>query len=431
VGTACPQCGNRGLEWRIRHGRRVAYCGHCAWDQPGDRYFARLASRKQGWPFPLLAGMLACAIVAALNTEPPGSASTSSLYLYSAVPQALGALLGFSIAVTALTAQSNHAAPLGPPIRFMLRSETALSLAVGYPLVICAGLALIPASCSELLRQTELDEYVMVVAASWIVIQTVHLCALVLESSKPSGIIRECLSRAKIDSVVRRTLSPRNMTWKGVPDRGDQEDVLTTVFATLKGAVKGEQWSEVCKGLVLIGGFFETLGDSMTVEEEKEHNRSGRGVMLEDFSRRLADSFPVGFEARFEVMIELWALVEMAPEAFLGHDFFASTSGPDVLRLASVPYRAKFEDQWAALSWTSLWAFVKVAREWDFAPGFRRIVRATLGSAEVKNLLRDAWKYLEPQDSGEDTSVVDERTSLAAFRADVGRLISELARPQE
>ncbi len=163
-------------------------------------------------------------------------AQLGSAYLFSAVPQALGAFFGLMLAVFAFGAQSVATVYGVSPWRLLSGDKRTLLLEVSFVLLMVASFVLVPYSATCTLS-TPLDDLMMVAAVAWLLRQTVLYVGRVFRLLRPSGIIEELLERVTVDAVVS--------TLSGL--KPEAEDVISSVCQVLGCIIDRNELDEVKK----------------------------------------------------------------------------------------------------------------------------------------------------------------------------------------
>jgi len=182
-----------------------------------------------------------------------GTWISDSGYLFSGVPQCLGAILGLLAAFVALGSQMAASVYGVNPARILLSDPQFRLLGAAYVITILAGFSLIPLSGHPLAR-SPLDEFALLGLTGWLLRQTLLFIYRVLGMLRPLGMIRELLADLAVDDILKAAYhKPGTDTWDA-PRSADPLDQPTQLLSALAHRAESgelaECLEEVCATLV-------------------------------------------------------------------------------------------------------------------------------------------------------------------------------------
>jgi len=178
---------------------------------------------------------------------------SDSSYLFSGVPQCLGAILGLLAAFVALGSQMAASVYGVNPARILLSDPQFRLLGAAYVITILAGFSLIPLSGHPLAR-SPLDEFALLGLTGWLLRQTLLFIYRVLGMLRPLGMIRELLADLAVDDILKAAYhKPGTDTWDAptIADPLDQPiQLLSALARRAESGELAECLEEVCATLV-------------------------------------------------------------------------------------------------------------------------------------------------------------------------------------
>ena len=182
-----------------------------------------------------------------------GTPISDSSYLFSGVPQCLGAILGLLAAFVALGSQMAASVYGVNPARILLSDPQFRLLGAAYVITILAGFSLIPLSGHPLAR-SPLDEFALLGLTGWLLRQTLLFIYRVLGMLRPLGMIRELLADLAVDDILKAAYhKPGTDTWDAptIADPLDQPiQLLSALARRAESGELAECLEEVCASLV-------------------------------------------------------------------------------------------------------------------------------------------------------------------------------------
>jgi len=178
---------------------------------------------------------------------------SDSSYLFSGVPQCLGAILGLLAAFVALGSQMTASVYGVNPARILLSDPQFRLLGAAYVITILVGFSLIPLR-EHPLAGSPLDEFALLGLTGWLLRQTLLFIYRVLGMLRPLGMIRELLADLTGDDILKATFhEPATGTWEAprIADPLDQPiQLLRKLAARAESGELTECIEEVCATLV-------------------------------------------------------------------------------------------------------------------------------------------------------------------------------------
>jgi len=177
---------------------------------------------------------------------------SDSSYLFSGVPQCLGAILGLLAAFVALGSQMTASVYGVNPARILLSDPQFRLLGAAYVITILVGFSLIPLSNHPLAR-SPLDEFALLGLTGWLLRQTLLFIYRVLGMLRPLGMIRELLADLTVDDILEAAYhKPGTDTWvPAIADPLDQPiQLLSALARRAESGELAECLEQVCASLV-------------------------------------------------------------------------------------------------------------------------------------------------------------------------------------
>lgn len=182
-----------------------------------------------------------------------GAPISDSSYLFSGVPQCLGAILGLLAAFVALGSQMAASVYGVNPARILLADPQFRLLGAAYVTTILVGFSLIPLSGHPLAR-SPLDEFTLLGITGWLLRQTLLFIYRILGMLRPLGMLKELLADLTVDDILKAVYHrPGTDIW-AAPRIADPLDQATQLLSALARRTESGELAEcleqVCANLV-------------------------------------------------------------------------------------------------------------------------------------------------------------------------------------